>query len=39
MPKGVNPESISKGNETAGQRDWQDVRENRCEGGGTVNEQ
>ena len=39
MPKGVNPESISKGNETAGQPDWRDVCEKRSEEGGTVNEQ
>jgi len=38
MPKGVNPGSVSTGNETAGQSDWQEVLEKRCEGSGTVNE-
>jgi hypothetical protein len=39
MPKEMNLESIRKGNETAEQSDWEDVLENRCERGGTVNEQ
>jgi len=39
MPKGVNPESISKGNATAVPSDWQDVFEKGVKGVARYNEQ